>query len=232
MELAIDTSTGLAGAALARKGRVLAEMTWRAEFSHTVQLMPAIQDLLRKAGIKAAELEAIGVAIGPGSFSGLRVGLAAAKGLAMSLGLPVAGVGTLLLEAYPFLGARLPVRPMLHAGRGDIATAVYSMRGNELVELTAPYLTTVEEACATVHSPTLFCGEYLPDVRERIVQALGELALFPPDSALMRRPGNLAELAWRKIAAGQIEDAATVQPLYLRAPSISTPKVTAPRPRP
>lgn len=224
MELAIDTSTSVASIALADKGRVLAEATWRAEFNHTVQLMSAVQGLLRQSGVKAADLAAIAVAIGPGSFSGLRVGLAAAKGFALALGLPVVGIGTLLVEAYPFLGARVPVRPLLSAGKGTIATALYGLGDDGPVEITAPGLMTVEGACAATSGPTLFCGEFMPAVRDQIAASLGALALFPAESALLRRAGNLAELAWRRLARGQIEDAATIQPLYLRAPSISAPR--------
>ena len=229
MELAIDTSTGVASIALAQKGRVLAEATWRAEFNHTVQLMPAIQEMLRQTGVKPADLAAVSVAIGPGSFSGLRVGLAASKGLALALGVPVVGVGTLLIEAYPFLGAHLPVRPLLSAGKGGVATALYGSGEDGALEVAAPSLATVEDICTATAGPTLFCGEFMPACRDQIAASLGALALFPAESALLRRAGNLAELAWQRLARGQTEDAATLQPLYLRAPSISAPRQSVPQ---
>lgn len=228
MELAIDTSTGWAGIALAQRGKVLSEMTWRAEFNHTVQLMPAIESLLRQAGLKPKDLEAIGVAIGPGSFSGLRVGLAAAKGFAMSLGVPLAGVSTLLLEAYPFLAPGLPVRPVLDAGRGEVSTASFQQSRATLEDSGPPCLMSVEALCADVHQSTIFCGEHLPALREHLAAALGDLAHFPAESALARRPGNLAELAWKRLARGEADDASTLQPVYLRDPSISRSKVAAP----
>lgn len=229
MELAIDTSTGVASIALAQQGSVLVEVTWRAEYNHTVQLMPAIQAMLTQAGVKPKDLEAIGVAIGPGSFSGLRVGLAAVKGLALALGLPVVGIGTLLVEAYPFLGAGLPVRPMLNAGREDIATALYEDVLGEPVEKALPALATIEDICAATTSVMLFCGEHLPVVRERIAQLTGGLARFPPQSALFRRAGNLAEMTWQRLSRGEAKDAATIQPLYLRAPTITPPKAATAR---
>jgi tRNA threonylcarbamoyladenosine biosynthesis protein TsaB len=221
MELAVDTSTGLASIALAHRGRVLAEHTWRADFSHTRQLMPAIESMLAQAGLKPSGLHAITVATGPGSFSGLRVGLSAAKGLALALGVPLIGVGTLLVEAYPFFGAGLPVRPLLDAGRGEVSSAVFPK--DAALREPPPTLSSLRAIIDATTERTLFCGEHLPSVRGELRTLLGELACFPPDSALARRAGNLAELAWHRLLQGEAGDAASVQPLYLRGPSITKP---------
>lgn len=224
MELAIDTSTRTVGVALSRQGRALWELTWRAEYNHTTQLMPAIDHILRQGVVTPKDLDAIIIAIGPGSFSGLRVGVAAAKGMAMALGRPLVAVSTMATEAYPFTGAGLPVRPVLDAGRDEIATALFAMEGDDLREIEGVRITTVEELCAAVRQPTLFCGEHLPEVRAALTARLGPLALIPPDSALPRRAGNLAELGWRRLQQGQSDDLATLQPVYLRGPSITRPK--------
>jgi len=224
VELAIDTSTNTAGVALARRGSLVAEATWRTEFRHTAELVATIEWLLGRAGGRPSALEAVAVAVGPGSFSGLRVGLSAAKGLAMSLGIPIVGVGTLAVEAYPFLGGRMPVCPLLDAGRGEIAAALFRETGGQPQEAQAPHLTTVERLCRTISEPTLFCGEHLPVVREDIVGRLGPLAAFPPASAMVRRPGHLAELGWRRLAHGDADDLAALQPVYLRAPAITEPR--------
>ena len=224
MELAIDTSTKVAGVALAHQGQTLAEFTWRAEYNHTVQLLPTIDYLLQRGGQKPSGLEAVVVAVGPGSFSGLRVGMSAAKGLAMSLGIPLAGVGTLAVEAYPFLGSGMAICPVMDAGRGDVSAALFMEADGELTEALAPSIHTVEEVCASVRERTLFCGEHLPAVQGEIARRLGPMASFPPASALLRRPGNLAELGWRRLAQGKSGDPATLQPVYLRGPSITRPR--------
>ena len=224
MELAIDTSTRTAGVALAHQGQILAELTWRAEHNHTVQLMPAIDYLLQRDDLKPSALEAIMVAVGPGSFSGLRVGMSAAKGLAMSLEIPVVGVGTLAVEAYPFLGSGLAVCPILDAGRGELSSGLFKDVEGEQTEARAPSICTVDALCALVREPTLFCGEHLPAVQEVLAARLGPLASFPPRSALTRRPGSLAELGWRRLARGEADDPATLQPVYLRGPSITRPR--------
>ncbi len=228
MELALDTSTAVAGVALAREGRTEAELSWRAGHSHTAQLMPAVDHLLRMAGAAPRDLTAVVVAIGPGSFSGLRVGVSAAKALAESLAIPLAGVGTMLVEACPFLGQGLPTRVVLDGGRGELAVGSFhpTPAGEPDAwpeESEPPRLMTVEELCASIRQRTLICGEGLPAVQRTIEERLGALAVIPPASALPRRPGHLAALGWRRLARGERDDAATLQPIYLRGPSITRP---------
>ena len=224
MELAIDTSTKVAGVALAHQGQTLAELTWRAEHNHTVQLLPTIDYLLQRGGLKPSDLDAVIVAVGPGSFSGLRVGMSAAKGLAMSLGISLVGVGTLAVEAYPFLGSGTAICPVLDAGRGELSAGLFKEAAGELAEARAPSIYTPEELCASVQEATLFCGEHLPAVKNEIARRLGPASSFPPPSALLRRPGNLAELGQQRLAQGLPDDPATLQPIYLRGPSITRPR--------
>ena len=98
-QLAMDTATDIAGLALAEPGQVVAEMTWPARRNHTQQLLPGLLHLLAQAKVDLEDLDGIIVAQGPGSFTGLRVGFAIAKGLAYGLGLPLVGVSTLEVEA-------------------------------------------------------------------------------------------------------------------------------------
>jgi tRNA threonylcarbamoyladenosine biosynthesis protein TsaB len=226
VELAIDTSTVTAGVALARHGQTQAEMTWRAGYNHTAQLMPAVDHLLRQAGVTAKQLDAIVVATGPGSFSGLRVGVSAAKALAESLGIALAGVGTMHVEAYPFVPWGLPVCVLLDAGRGELAIGTFqpSRSVNSWpAEAAPPRVVSLDEVCAAVKERTLFCGEQLPAIQEALASRLREAAVFPPAGMLVRRPAHLAALGWRRLARGERDDPATLQPLYLRGPSITKP---------
>src|SRR5262249_88991 len=109
--LAIDTSTALASVAL-YDGRVLAEATSIAGQDHSRQLLPRIEDLLGAVQRSKSDLTALGVALGPGSFNGLRVGIATAKALAFARGLPIVGIETLRVTAYPFRRAGRPIRPL------------------------------------------------------------------------------------------------------------------------
>src|SRR5207245_225595 len=139
-----------------------------------------------------------------------------------SLGIPLVGVPTMAIEAFPFTGLGLPVRPILDAGRGEIAVACYRDADGTLQEVEAPCITTVEALAGSITERTLFCGEHLLVVQASLA-ALVPLAVIPPSAALPRRPGSLAALAWQRLEKGERDDPATLQPLYLRGPSITGP---------
>lgn len=223
MELAIDTSTNIAGIALSHKGETLIELTWRSAQNHTVELMPNIARLLQQVNIEANAIEAIIVAKGPGSFNGLRVGISTAKGLAFSLDIPLLGVSTLEIEAYPFAYTGFPLHPIHKAGRDEIATALYQQVNNEWRCLEKEYLTTVDGLCQQTYQKTLFCGETSPDIANAIQQNLGKRAIIP-QTTRFPRVGFLAMLGWQRLNKGERDDLATLQPLYLRPPHITKPK--------
>ena len=134
MLLAVDTSTRYAGVALysaseTEKGRMVASRCWHSTVNHTSELMPAIAQILESRHITLADVTGIAVALGPGGFSALRVGLSVVKGLAVTAGKPVIGVGTLDLEAHPYLNAGLPVCALLDAGRNEVASARFDREG-------------------------------------------------------------------------------------------------------
>lgn len=224
MQLAIDTSTETAGIALAQDGEVLAELTWRCERNHSVELLPRLTDLLHQAGANLQSISCVIVARGPGSFNALRVGVGTAKGLAFSLGIPVVGIGTLEVEAYPHAGAGLPVCPVLDAGRGEIATAIYQRKRNKWSQLTADHITTVDALCSQITAETIFCGEYIPFIAAQLRRQLEQRAVIPPAAGRLRRVGFLAELGYQRLKAGNFDETATLQPIYLRRPSITEPK--------
>ncbi len=224
MELAIDTSTSFCSLAISNRGEAIAEFTWHSEQSHTVELVPNIVRLLDQVKTSPQSVTAIFVAKGPGSFNGLRVGLSTAKGLAFALNIPLIAIGTLEIEAYPFAFTRLPVCPIHHAGRGEIATAVY--RGNNGWRcLTGEHITTVDNLCQTTKRKTLFCGEISPPMAEQLQQALDKYAIIPGGAVRLRRAGYLTELAWQRFAQGKYDNPATLQALYLRQPPITQRKV-------
>jgi len=104
MELSIDTSTRYASVAISREGETIAELTWRSERNHSVELVPAIREVIARVGIETRDLNAIFIAKGPGGFSALRVGMSTAKAMAVSLEIPLVAVGTLDVEVAPYLG--------------------------------------------------------------------------------------------------------------------------------
>ena len=224
MQLAIDTSTGTAGLALVKDGEVLAELTWRCGQNHTTQLLPNLDYLLKQNKLSLQSLTGIIVARGPGSFNGLRVGISTAKGLAFSLGIPIVGVSSLEVEAYSYAQTALPVCPVFNAGRGEIATALYQRKRNRWQQLTTEYITTVEALCSQVTAKTVFAGEYVSSIAPQLLKLLGKKAVIPSPLTGFRRASFLAELGLRQLDAGNHENPATLQPVYLRRPSITRAK--------
>ena len=224
MQLAIDTCTDTASVAVVEDGEVLAELSWRSGQNHTVQLLPHLAHLLTKANLDIESTSGIIVAKGPGSYNGLRVGISTAKVLAFSLGVPIVGISTLETEAYQHAETGLPVCPIFNAGRGEIATATYQMTDNEWRQMVAEHLTTVDTLCSQITAKTVFCGEFVASIATELREQLKEMAVIPPPASILRRAAFLAELGVKRMKAGDYDDVASLQPLYLRRPAITTPK--------
>ncbi len=215
MLLAIDTATRTASLALHDGGQVRYEATWEAGRRHTVQLAPRLFAALEDLGLGAEDLTAVAVTTGPGSFTGLRVGMALAKGLSMARNLPLVGIPTLDVVAVAQGRDRRPLIAVLQAGRGRICTATYRWR-NGWQRRDGPRLTTWEDLARTVARPTLLCGEV--DERGRtVLEELGDLAIVLPPAWRLRRAGFLAELAWDRLRRGETDDPATLTPIYLHS---------------
>ncbi len=224
MQLAIDTSTDTASLALVQDSEVLAELTWRCGQNHTTQLLPHLAHLLNQTKLSLQSTSCIIVARGPGSFNGLRVGISTAKGLAFCLGIPIVGISTLEVEAYQQAETGLPICPIFNAGRGEIATAIYQKKRNEWCQLATEHITTVEALCSQLTTKTIFCGEFIPSIAAQLRKKLNEKAIIPPSATRLRRASFLAELGLKRVKAGNYDNLATLQPLYLRRPPITKPK--------
>jgi len=222
--LAIDTSTDTASLGLAQDGIVLAELTWRSKQNHTTQLLPNLNYLFSLTGNDAKSLTAIIVAQGPGSFNGLRVGISAAKGLAFSLEIPIVGVNSLEVAAYQYAETSLPVCAIFNAGRGEVATATYQKKYGKWQQLVAADIVTIEYLCKQTTEKTLFCGEFLPAVVDPIKDLLKTKAIIPPQIPDFKRASFLLELGQQRLNSENIDDAVTLQPIYLRRPPIGAPK--------
>jgi len=224
MQLAIDTSTDTASLALVQNSEVLAELTWRCEQNHTVELLPRLTDLLTRAKSRLQSISCIIVAKGPGSFNGLRVGISTAKGLSFSLGIPIIGISTLEVEAYQHAETNLPICPIFNAGRGEIATAIYQMKGNKWRQITGEHITTIERLCSQITTKTIFCGEFVASIAGQLRKQLKQRAIISSSTARLRRAGFLAELGQQRLEAGSYDNPASLHPLYLRQPPITKRK--------
>jgi len=224
MQLAIDTSTDTASVAIVQDSQVLAELTWHCEQNHTTELFPRLLQLIKQAKLSLESVSGIIVARGPGSFNGLRVGVSTAKGLAFSLGRPIIGISTLEVAAYPHAETGLPVCPIFNAGREEIATAIYQKKNKRWCQLVAEHITTVDALCSQITTKTIFCGDFTPSIATQLSKQLKQKAIILPPAARLRRASFLAELGLKRLEAGDYDNPATLQPLYLRRPPITKPK--------
>jgi len=218
--LAIDTATRSLGIALHSGSEVLAESVWTTESRHTVELAPEVAIALRRTGVKFGELSGVAVALGPGSYNGLRIGLALAKGLALVHKLTLIGVPTLDILAHGQPAREEPMVCLLQAGRGRVAALWYKWGRRSWKANGAPKAMTWEQLGQTLKKPTYVCGEFGKEGREALRGS--QFAQLAPPSLCIRRPSALAELAWSQIRTGKLAEPATIVPLYLPSAASET----------
>lgn len=213
MLLGVDTSTQSVGIVIFDGSQVLCEETWISRRFHTVELAKAVQENLSRAGLAAGDLDVLGVALGPGSFTGLRIGLALVKGIAYTHQLPVIGVPTLDITARAVPPADQRLGAVLQAGRKRLAVGWYrwqdgAWQAEDLLENL-----TLDELVARVEEPTILTGELSREIRARL-QDHKLISLVEPTLA-MRSPKYLAELAWERWKGDDVDDVLQLKPFYL-----------------
>ena len=222
MELSIDTASEVASVALSREGVLQAEVTWRCRRNHTAELLPTIERLLPQAGATKQELTAVFACIGPGMYTGLRVGVSTAQGLAYALKLPIVGVGRLELDAYQHAAFAGRIVAVHRAGRGELAWAAY--RSRPWRRVTAPRLDWPADVVRKARGRSLFCGEVDDELAAAIAEALGDRAVIAAEAASVRRAASLAELGYRRLADGEGQGPEALRVIYLRPAAIVPPK--------
>jgi tRNA threonylcarbamoyladenosine biosynthesis protein TsaB len=207
--LALDTSTRIASVAVHDGEQVLSETTWLAGREHSTSLLVEAEAALQRIGKTPTDLTGVAVATGPGSFTGVRVALSVAKGLAAGLGVPLWGVSTLDAMAHSASGTDLPVRVVLEAGRARMATALY---GADLC-VEAPRLATLDQLMTLLVEPTLVIGELTLEARTALAD-MRHVRVAPPAGSL-RRAGFLAELAVARMRSGDPGNPRAVDAVYI-----------------
>jgi tRNA threonylcarbamoyladenosine biosynthesis protein TsaB len=222
MLLAIDTATHLASLALYDQihGRVLGEETWYSVDNHTVELMPRLVRLMKQQDRSPADLTGLAISLGPGSFTGLRIGLGVTKGLALACKLPIVGIPTLDVAAHPHMAWQLPIWAILQAGRGRICVGHYVRYRGRWRRRGDYRLTTLEKLCEEVEGTALFCGEIEAADSDLIREHLGPAVTIASPASSLRRAAYLAELGWERLSRGDSDNAATLAPIYLSEPHI------------
>jgi tRNA threonylcarbamoyladenosine biosynthesis protein TsaB len=207
--LSLDTSTSTASVALFDGQRVWSETTWLAGREHSTRLLVEVEIALERVGKRTEDLTGLVVARGPGSFTGVRVALSVAKGIAAGRGIPVWGINSLDVLAHAAGPVDLPVMAVLEAGRSRYATALYA-RG-QCVE--APRLATIDQLQELIAEPTFLIGEVSEEARAHLEHH--PFARIADAAACLRRAGFLAELGWRLAQSGDPGDPRALDALYV-----------------
>lgn len=210
MLLAIDTATRNLSLALHSGDRLLAEHTWHTANFHTVELAPHVAAMMQRA---ATPLTAIAIAIGPGSYTGLRIGVAFAKGLALAQNVPLIGVETFDVVMYGQAPRPEAVFALVNAGRGRVSVREYRWTTDRWQLQGETRLLTWENLAAAITEPTFVCGELEPAGVEALRTVKVAVQWVAPAQAT-RRAGDLAEIGWARLRTGQVDDATKLTPLY------------------
>jgi tRNA threonylcarbamoyladenosine biosynthesis protein TsaB len=214
--LGVETSTMQGGAALVGDDGLCSEYTLNVQATHSERLLPTIERMLHDAGIGLDALSGLAVSIGPGSFTGLRIGLSTVKGLAYATGLPVIGVPTLEVLACTVAFAREQICPVLDARKQEVYAALFRWERSQLVRIMEDTALAPEALCGKIHRSTIFLGDGLAVYGELFRRRLVDRMLVPPPPSRGPRPAWVAELGRQRILRGERDAVDTLVPRYLR----------------
>ena len=214
--LGIETATAAGGAALVDDGRMVAEVFSLSETTHSSRLLPAIDQLFKDVGWRPLDIGLVAVSIGPGSFTGLRIGLAAAKGIAVAAKAEIIGVPTLEAFAYHIAKSspNAPIRPVLDARKAEVFTAAFEKNGKRLTpdENIAPQ--TLAENIS--NEKAMLAGGGFRKYESIFIKALGKNLLRPASEYDNPHPSAVAELGLILYRSGTRNNVETLAPLYVR----------------
>jgi tRNA threonylcarbamoyladenosine biosynthesis protein TsaB len=214
MLLAIDTATSFAALALMDAQGIRGAVTWQTQQNHTVELLPNIVALLTQTGIAARALQAVAVALGPGSYTGLRIGLSVAKGFCFAHGAALIGIPTLDISAHAYTPRATPLCAVLQAGRGRLSARCYHVADGTWQATGAHFLGRADELAAIITQPTFFAGELDAPSEQVLREHLGAQATFAPEAERTRDPRVLARLAYARWQRGEHDNVMTLAPFY------------------
>lgn len=219
--LAIDTSTCMASVALTVGEKIAAESTFNTDRTLSARLIPEIERLLELAGLVIADIDLFAASTGPGSFTGVRGGVATVQGLALSGGKPCVGFSSLILLAMNFPLAAHPVCSLLDARKGEVYAALFDCSSTIPTALISDCVLPPERLLdlllETTGKPVIFCGDGATRYHDLISEGMGPQALFPPFPLNTTRASNTASLALHAFQNGETVDPSRLLPTYLRA---------------
>ena len=220
--LGIDSSGLVASVAIVEDDRLVAEYNLQYKITHSQTLLPMLEEIRNRIHLDMQTIDAIAVAAGPGSFTGLRIGAATVKGLGLALGKPIIPVPTLEGMAYNCYGTDLLVCPIMDARRNQVYTGLYifekedRIRMKSVMEQTAEGFDELAAKLNVLGREVLFLGDGVPVFAEAMKELLRIPYYFAPAHMNRQRAASIAALGKEKFEQGIFEDAADHAPEYLR----------------
>lgn len=217
--LAVESTSMAAGAALIQEDRLIGEIRTNHRKTHSEQLLPMIDQLLALCECPLSQVDILAVSVGPGSFTGIRIGVATVKGLAQALGKPVVGVNSLEALAWQANAFQGLVVPLVDAQRNLVYTGMYRFKDSRMETLLQPDVLHIQELLEAVKDwkeDLFFLGDAMVLHRETLEKTLGERARCALPFQAMPSAASLAQCALEKALAGEGVPAAAIQPVYLR----------------
>ena len=217
LALGIETATWMGSIALVddREG-VLGELNIKSTSSHSERLIPSIDRLFKDTKKSLEECEVICVSIGPGSFTGLRIGLATAKGLAFAADKPIVGISTLEILARGIPFARFPICPVIDARKKEVFTCIYKWHDSDIISLEPEMAIKPDSLIRRITKPTVFVGNGLFPYGDTIRNKLKNNALFAPEANNFPRASILAESGIKRFTQKKVSRPEDLVPVYIR----------------
>jgi len=216
--LGIETSTKTGSVGVVSDDCIIAQYSLNIALTHSERLMATVDRVLRDTGLAIADLDGFAVAIGPGSFTGLRIGISTVKGLAFATGKPVLAVPTLQALAWNLPFALHPVCPLLDARKKEVYAALYKNDGSFPVQTMPETVISLSQLAEQVDGSAVFTGEGSHIYRAEIEQTFGKRALFAPRSAILPSAAAVAEIGLMMLRSGKHADLDALTPKYIRRP--------------
>ena len=212
--LAVDSSALTATVAVMADGQIKSEMSFTTSLTHSETIMPMIDEVLGKADLTINDIDLFACSEGPGSFTGLRIGIGTVKGLGYGLGKKVCGISTLEALAYNISYTDFMIAPIMDARRGQVYNALYKYANGVLATVAEPRALSVDELCSEINEKVIFVGDGVKVHRDKISEILGDKALFAQPQHCLQRAASVAYAALDKAPISAEE----LSVVYLRKP--------------
>lgn len=214
--LAIDTSTILGGAAVIEDDNLIAETRMNVKITHSERIMGEIDYIVKRSGLKIDDIDVFAIAIGPGSFTGLRVGLSTIKGLVYAAGKRLVSVSTLHALAYAMPFSKYQVCTLLDARKKEVYAGIFKWTNNGFIKVMNEQIIKIDNLLSVINESTIFSGEGAMLYKEYIKAKLGDAAIFALPHNMVTSPSSVAYLAMMKAKKEEFDDPITLVPMYIR----------------